>query len=109
MNTDIDHLHGVIEGRITGRQCGKTFSSIHQIAGFVDINHPNIIVVIKHLNELHYLYTMFENILNQHQLEPIKFNYNAKEIVVKYSKIIFVTKNSKEQRCRGLEYILYYL
>ena len=49
MPTDIDRLHDVIEERVGGRGCGKTFAVCHILAGLIELgrcDHIHVLVTV---------------------------------------------------------------
>lgn len=50
MTIDIDRLHKVVEGKLTGRRCGKTFALICELAGVMETSDKDIVIGIINYN-----------------------------------------------------------
>jgi hypothetical protein len=68
--TDLDRLHAVVAGDLTGRQVGKTFAACHTLAGMLTMIPPGEtiawVLLYKHLVE--YIRPMLERVLNEHKI-----------------------------------------
>jgi hypothetical protein len=67
--TDIDRLHAVINGKLTGRGCGKTYATCHEIAGFVEVGETEILCIVPIFGWLTWLRAMLIEVLQEHGLE----------------------------------------
>lgn len=45
MKTDVDRLRAVVEGRLHGRGCGKTFAACHNLAGLLLTVTPGNVII----------------------------------------------------------------
>ena len=88
MATDIKRLHDVIEGRRTGRGCGKTFARCHQIAGLVEVGEKVILFQVNCYRDQKYTVPMLRGVFEEHGLEFIRVN--VKDIRSGNSLIRFV-------------------
>lgn len=73
MITDIERLHKIVDQRNGGdfyRQKGKTFSKCHDVAGMIELELFNVVVVfISHYNDVKYIFPMLREVFNDHELE----------------------------------------
>lgn len=91
MITDIDRLHKVVTGELTGRGCGKTFASCHELFGVLMTSKENVIVCyINHWKDLDYILPMFRKILDE-------YGYIIKEQSISWNKR-YLFENGKEIR-----------
>ena len=68
METNIEHLHAVVDGVVTGRQCGKTTARCHEIAGMIEVGFSTVYAVITEYRDLSYIETMLNGILSEHHI-----------------------------------------
>lgn len=68
METNIDHLHDVIEGRTGGRNCGKTFAKCHLIAGYIETGIERIYIKITNRSQIGFMINMLGSVLKEHDL-----------------------------------------
>jgi len=104
MPTDIDRLHDVIEGKSTGRQCGKTYARCHELAAQVTLgNVPLIIVVISHCRDVHYLLPMIYQVFDEYQIQYKRFNQAMYRLETQNCCIKFVVADDLAFNLRGLD------
>jgi len=66
--TDINRLHDVASGRLTGRQCGTTYLACHDICGAIELGETNILAIVKAMRDIGYITFMLEGVMNEHEL-----------------------------------------
>jgi hypothetical protein len=66
--TDLDRLHGVIEGRFGGRGAGKTYAMCEQVAGFIEVGEIELLCVVPRMGWVPWLRHMLEDVLEKHGL-----------------------------------------
>ncbi len=103
MEYSVDRIHDVLEGRICGRGCGKTFARLHQVAGFIELGERLIVVQISLYEDIRYLLPMFEKVLFQHGLKIDRKKNN--EVRVGDSLVRFIPEFDFTRRTSGLEFV----
>lgn len=58
MKTDLDRLHGVVEGTVEGMRCGKTFAQCHEVVSLIELGEPLIVVPLPIYKDLNFIYDM---------------------------------------------------
>lgn len=78
MITDIERLHRVVDQREQNKwsreRCtGKSFAKCHDVAGMVELELFNVIVVIMtNYDDVDYIFPMLWDVFQDHQLESTK-------------------------------------
>ena len=72
MITDLDRLHDVAEGRLTGRGVGATFYHCHQVAGAIELGERNVYIQVPVYRDVDYIMLMLKSVLSEHGIEIIK-------------------------------------
>lgn len=74
MPTDIDRLHRVAGGGISGRGCGKTFSRVHALASIIELGEATrVIFFIARQRDISYLMPMIEVVFQERGV-PFEFS-----------------------------------
>lgn len=100
MNTDLDRLHKVAEGEITGRGAGKTTLAVQELAATLELKQvKDIFIVVSKYHDMLYIKPMISLIFQEHNLEikaksQIEFESNG-------IRCKFVTEDGYEQKTRG--------
>jgi len=73
MATDIERLNAVIEGKISGRGCGKTFARVHELASTIELGTlKNCVVVISEYRDMSYIVPMIQEVFKERGLPKLK-------------------------------------
>lgn len=110
MVIDIDRLHNVVAGKMSGRGAGITFSQIHEISGILEVRDDikTIIVILPWIDRVRFIMNMMKNVLDTHGL----IIYNTRQNLIKVGNdkiILFLSVHNARERLVGLEdcYIVY--
>ncbi len=69
MQTDLNRLHKVYDGKLNARGVGKTFLKIHTLAGLVEVGEmPIIFILMDEWHDIYYLRLMIDKIFEEHKL-----------------------------------------
>jgi len=101
---DIDRLHDVVQHKVGGRGCGKTYAQIQNVAGFVELEHPYIVVVISYYHDISYILPMMKEVFDEHGLSLSRTG--EFEFQSEHAKIRFMTEDTLKERSRGLNFTL---
>lgn len=74
MKTDLDRLHAVFDGTLTGRGCGLTFLQCHEVAGAVEVGHKRIVIAISFGQEVYHVESMLRKVFVDHELPLLNIN-----------------------------------
>jgi hypothetical protein len=71
--TDINRLHDVLEGRLHGRGCGKSFATAHVLAGAIQVQNPRsvlnkFVVGCSSMQSMEHFKHMFEEVARSYGL-----------------------------------------
>lgn len=113
MKTDLNRLHKVAEGELTGPRCGKTFLQCHVAAGFIELGFTEIICVVSEYQDINHIVPMLKGILEERcfllqkkkncnqfkRVELIANGYLGNEII--NSWIWFITQRDFEDPMLG--------
>jgi hypothetical protein len=74
--TDLDRLHAVVEGKLTGRRVGRTYAACHNLAGILETCEAGskIVWFIPRMAWLFHIRPMVTRVLEEHGL-PIRWWY----------------------------------
>lgn len=103
---DIDRVHDVLEGKIVGKQTGKTFSLMVQLLGIVDVGeHQTHILIVTHTSRWAELFTrIFSEFLVSSRVQHSMIS--PYEIHITKTGQRFVTMTADDvligNKCRGL-------
>lgn len=98
--TNIDRLHKVVTGEISGRGAGKTFASCHEVAGIVELGkEKQIFVITKFWRDRSYIKPMLWQILQEHGLKTKAINDTS--WLCRSTRIDFVPSELFEEGRRG--------
>lgn len=76
MSTDINRLHNVLEGRVYGRRCGKTFALCHLMAWCIETGETQIDILLSALDDWRHMSRILEAVLREHRI-PHSFGMNG--------------------------------
>jgi hypothetical protein len=81
MYTDINRLHDVLEGRLSGRGCGRTFSELHIMVGYIEVGVKDIVCLVDkyYVADQYYVHDMATNVFRDHKL---MFKYNRQDHIL---------------------------
>lgn len=104
MGTDIERLHKVISGELTGRGCGKTFARCHELAGQVKVGEfGDIVVGITQYHDLSYLHPMIRQVFEEHDLKIE--GWQRDKFICNGKRIRFLVEDSEwDYKTRGLTF-----
>jgi len=105
MPIDIDRLHAVIQGKVHGRRCGKTFARVCELAAEVQLSDCiHIVVLITHYNDISYLWPMIKEVFDELGIQC--YFYRHRHEITGNNKVIhFVSYfDLNSERLRGLDY-----
>jgi len=89
IQTDIDRLHNVFEGRTRGRGCGKTMLLCHQIAGQLEVAPQDIVVCIPNMYRIEYFVPILSYVLVEHGFEMRRLHRRIFRVLQTNTKIEF--------------------
>jgi len=91
MITDIERLHEVVEQRnksIWKQRTGKTFSKCHDVAGMIELDLFEIVIVfITQYSDIDYIFPMLNVVFQDHELELIRvdrYTLRSNECIIKF-------------------------
>ena len=73
MHIDIDRLHRVAEGSLTGRQQGHTLLSVTMLAGLIAIESPIVYCVVDVYVDIDTIVTMISDVCKAYELPNIEW------------------------------------
>jgi len=111
MKTDIDRLHAVIEGKITGRGVGRTYAKCHEIAGILEVTDvQDIYLIVTHMSDRYYILPMLISVLDEHFISKAPYRSTDQYITVYPNrKIWFISEYNFDKRLRGCEGAIVYM
>lgn len=115
MNTNIDKLHKVLDGKLKGRRVGNTFAQCHLIAGYIELAEElditQVICKTNFCNDIQYILPILESVLNEHGLQIFKFLWSTNSALVedcnKVTQVTFISKERFDEKIIGINnYVL---
>jgi hypothetical protein len=65
MKTDLDRLHGVVLGEITGRRAGYTMAHCHEVASVIELGETEVILLLPRLDWQSHVLPMLDEVLQE--------------------------------------------
>lgn len=77
MITDLDRLHRVVSGELTGPRVGNTFARCHIIAGALEVGEEmTVVAIIPKWSHYHYIRSLLQDVLSDHEIEVTREFHN---------------------------------
>ena len=116
MTTDVNRLHRLIDDleahpdQWFNHRNGKTTLLIHQLAGEIQVGgHSRIIVQIKFLRDLDYLWPMIKEIFAEQGIEIVRARWMTFPVFIEVeyegreTRLFFFPREAYQQRTRGYD------
>lgn len=71
MSTDINHLHDVLEFRVSGRRCGRTTAACHLVAGALETGARTVAFVVASWSRVPWTRERLLEVLREHEIRVL--------------------------------------
>lgn len=71
MTTDINHLHDVLELRVSGRRCGCTTAACHLVAGALETGARSVAFVVPSWSRVPWARERLLEVLREHEIRVL--------------------------------------
>jgi hypothetical protein len=65
MRTDIDRLHGVVSGEITGRRAGHTVAHCHEVASVIELGETEVVLILPCMQWTEHVLPILDRVLQE--------------------------------------------
>jgi len=102
---DLDVVHNIFLNKKNLkyiRRCGKTYATLFELLGAIELGDKNIFYVIKYYGSIDLVIDMFIDIIKEIRKEYSISRISKKKINILNSYITFVSEYEVEQKLKGI-------